>query len=700
MTETWFNDDTVQNIPDYTGFHIYRTNRVGGGVSVYVRNKYPSKLLSDCSFLNPFCEVCTVNIQISNIFSLNIIGIYRPPNTDDGRYFCDILRDNILSKFQSSHNIMLCGDTNINLCENNPVANYYNDMLYSKSLVLYITIPTRVTESSFSNIDHIWSNIISNVSAGVFENNISDHYTVFACIYNVKSESQRVIKKFRDHSTHCVELFRTELINILENFNVYDGLDVDLRTDIFNNILLECYNKCCPIRSKILSRSKLFRPWFDHDLKVLCDMKHNLYKQYRRGIVNCNSYKIFNSDFKNLVKRSKLNYFRNKFQSCSNEIKKTWKTINDFIGCKRRRSLSEIIKEGVSYSSDSDIANCFNSFFGSIASNLRNNIPNTNRSPLSYMGNREISSIQYHPTSAAEVEVILDKLKITKGNIYSVPVFILKKVTGAISPILSALFNSSINESLFPSLFKTATVTPVHKTGSYNDVKMYRPISILPTLSKVFERLIYNRLLLFFNDNNTLNKHQFGFRKGLCTIDAVTELLESYYDSLNSGKFHVSVFLDLSKAFDTLDHGILISKLDHVGIRGNILRWLNSYLSGRQQCVSVNSKISSMCHILSGVPQGSILGPLLFLIYINDMAKSAPTLHCVHFADDSTVSVSGEDIYDIFDILNNELSNIRVWIQTNKLSLNAAKTTYMVITNKCFPENLQLKIGDSILNRV
>ena len=123
-----------------------------------------------------------------------------------------------------------------------------------------------------------------------------------------------------------------------------------------------------------------------------------------------------------------------------------------------------------------------------------------------------------------------------------------KKVTGAVSPILSALFNSSINESIFPSLFKTATVTPVHKTGSYNDVKMYRPISILPTLSKVFERLIYNRLLLFFNENNTLNKHQFGFRKGLCTIDAVTELLERYYDSLNSGKYHVSVFLDLSNA--------------------------------------------------------------------------------------------------------------------------------------------------------
>ena len=699
LTETWFGDDIIQDIPNYVGFHTYRSNRGGGGVSVYVRDECRSKNLPNCSLINEFCEICTVNVSIEN-FSINIIGVYRPPGGDDGKVFCDTLKTNIFPRFLPSETVILCGDTNINTFENTCTVDYYNDLLYSKSFLPYITLPTRVTDSTFSNIDHIWCNLVSNVSSGVFENNITDHYTVFSCIYDVKSKDEMVTKQFRDHSEDCIDLFRFQLRNKLENFHVYDGLGVQMRSDIFDKILWDCYNKCCPVRSKTVSKSKLFKPWFDHDLKMLCNQKHDLFRKYRRGLILYDQYSKFNKDFSFIIKKCKINYFRNKFHSCANNIKKTWSTINSVIGGKRRRVLSEVIKEGVHYTSNTDMAECFDNYFGSIASNLRSNIPSTDLSPLSYMGDRMIVSMEYEPATVFEVENIFSKLKTNKSHINSIPVNVFKSVMSIISPAMCALYNSSINESIFPEIFKTARVTPIHKTGSFNDVKNYRPISILPTLSKVFERLTYNRLIIFLDNNDILSNHQFGFRKGFNTIGAVNDLLEIFYESLNCGKISISVFLDLSKAFDTLDHNILISKLEHIGVRGSILCWLSSYLSGRRQCVNINSTFSSSIEILSGVPQGSILGPLLFLIYINDMSRCVSSLNCVHFADDTTVSLSGHDFYDLFDIINDGLREIQMWLNVNKLSLNSSKTTYMIISNRCVPDDLNLSICGNILTRV
>ena len=241
---------------------------------------------------------------------------------------------------------------------------------------------------------------------------------------------------------------------------------------------------------------------------------------------------------------------------------------------------------------------------------------------------------------------------------------------------------------------------PIHKSGSSTCVNNYRPISTLSILSKLFEKLMKHRLTCYFESGNFFTKHQFGFRSGCDTNDAVLEFLDQTYKSLDSGRSVVSVFLDLSKAFQTLDHGILLSKLNYIGIRGEMLEWLRSYLSGRTQFTTVNGESSDMLEVCTGVPQGSVLGPLLFLVYLNDMSNSSGVLNFIHFADDTTLFLTGENLDDLCGVVNDELGRVDEWLITNKLSLNVNKTNSIIFSNYTISDNVLIKIRDVPISRV
>lgn len=228
----------------------------------------------------------------------------------------------------------------------------------------------------------------------------------------------------------------------------------------------------------------------------------------------------------------------------------------------------------------------------------------------------------------------------------------------------------------------------------------YRPISVLPVVSKIFEKLIRLRLVEYLDNQNIICKHQFGFRSRCDTADAVLEFSDACYNALDTNEFLIAVFIDLSKAFDTVDHLILISKLEHIGIRGEALSWLTSYLDRRKQLVSCNGVVSGVVDTLFGVPQGSILGPLLFIIYINDMYRSTDVLRLVHYADDTTLFFSSSCLSQLQGIVNEELRRIYMWLCVNKLSLNARKTTYMMFSNRRIVDDFEIKIMDVAVDRV
>lgn len=321
-------------------------------------------------------------------------------------------------------------------------------------------------------------------------------------------------------------------------------------------------------------------------------------------------------------------------------------------------------------------------------------------SPMDFMGPACDMSFFATPCTEAETIKVISSFASKGCHTKEVSMFIYKQVIPYIGPIITNLFNNSISEGVFPSILKVARVIPIFKSGSRNSVKNYRPISTLPVLSKIFEKLMFVRINNFFNVNNVICKHQFGFRKGYSTADALLEFLDSVYLTLDQSRYLVSVFLDLSKAFDTVNHQLLLRKLHHVGIRGVSNEWFKSYLDKRVQYVSVLGEASSLADVQTGVPQGSVLGPSLFLMYINDMYRSAPDVQFVHYADDTTVFDSGNDICILTGEINRNLQHVDRWLQCNRLSLNVTKTSYIIFSNRAVPENVSVQIRNSPVAQV
>ena len=265
------------------------------------------------------------------------------------------------------------------------------------------------------------------------------------------------------------------------------------------------------------------------------------------------------------------------------------------------------------------------------------------------------------------------------------------------------MVNESLRSGICPSELKIAKVVPVFKSGDPSLLTNYRPISVLPFLSKVFEKIVYNCLFDFICDNNILYDYQFGFRPKHSTQQAIITLFDNITKSLDNGNIAISIFIDLKKAFDTVNHRILLRKLYAYGIRGPILKWIESYLTGRTQYVVFDGKESEVRTVQCGVPQGSILGPLLFILNMNDICNVSDLFFAIMYADDTSLLVTGNDLQSLIASLNNALKDLCSWFKSNKLSLNTNKTFYMIFHRsriKCDTDStLEIIMDNGILTK-
>ena len=288
-----------------------------------------------------------------------------------------------------------------------------------------------------------------------------------------------------------------------------------------------------------------------------------------------------------------------------------------------------------------------------------------------------------YPVTEKEVTEIVSgcKSKTSYGH-DEITMKTVKHVIKQIVRPLTYIFNRSLITGIFPNDMKTAKVFPVFQSGDRLQFSNYRPISLLPQISKILEKIFSKRLMSFIENHHILTDGQYGFRSNHSTSLALTEFVEKVTSAIDKQESTIGVFIDLTKAFDTVDHKILLSKLQCYGIRGLALDWIKGYLANRGQYVCYNNSNSELKNIKCGVPQGSILGPVLFILYINDMCEVSKLLNIILFADDTSIFYSTRNIVDITRTVNNELEKLDIWFRVNKLSLNVNKTNVIMFTNK------------------
>ena len=395
-------------------------------------------------------------------------------------------------------------------------------------------------------------------------------------------------------------------------------------------------------------------------------------------------YTRYKNILTNVLRQAKKHYYSTQFEINKNNIKKTWTIINETLNRNNKtQKVTEIRCNSNTIIEDPQtIAETFNSYFSQIGQKLAENIPTNERRFHDFLSNQNSHSLFFVPTNQEEITDIVNNLKPKKSSGYDgIDNCLLKSIIQSIVNPLVHIFNLSLTTGLVPNGLKIAKVIPIFKKGDVLETNNYRPISLLPSLSKILERIVFIRVTAFLNKHKIISDSQFGFRANHNTTHAILTCLDKIAHSIDQRLHTIAIFLDFSKAFDTINHDILLYKLSHYGVRGKALEWFKNYLSNRKQFVDLNNHKSSLLSINCGVPQGSILGPLLFIIYINDFCKSSNILSYILFADDSNLFFSHSKPDVLLSTINKELKCIVEWIKANKLSLNIAKTNFMLFSN-------------------
>ena len=449
-------------------------------------------------------------------------------------------------------------------------------------------------------------------------------------------------------------------------------------------------------------------------MKLLIKQKDKLQKKYAQyPLTYGNEYRQLRNRVTNLIRKTKAKYFKDKLNDSSGNSKKTWNVINDIIRPKTRYyhdkfsniSLNDNqIIENDFITNPSDIVNKFNSYFTNVGSVLSSKIPQSNISCLYFMGQRNPNIFSFEAVKEIEVSSLIRDLDDSAAGCDDLSSKVIKLGLDYILKPLTHIINCSLITGIVPSKLKIARVTPIFKNGSKHLFSNYRPISVLPVLSKVLEKIVHVQISNFLNDCNIINPNQFGFQEKKSTSSAVLKLTDYILSSIDDYNHVIGIFIDLAKAFDTVDHGILIKKLEHYGIRAESNQWFENYLKDRKQFVTYNNANSTYKPINYSVPQGSLLGPLLFNIYINDIIKVPKYLNSILFADDSCFYLSGPEIIPLVNLINLDLLNINKWLIANRLTLNVNKSHYVIFSRKKTSNHSAIlnpiKIDENILLKV
>lgn len=667
--------------------HCCRSRKQKGGSCIFIRRSMTCTELSKVNdqSIKYLFETCGIHIN-----DLYIVCIYRP-NTIYRDDFLNIFDALVKSLLGSTNNkkLIICGDFNINILEASRESLEFQNLLLGYNLKTNIREPTRITQSSSTCLD----NIISNAklkNPKVIDLGISDHTLQYADlpikIHETPSLFYKFVRDLREENLQCLkeDLMTTSWERVCVGSNTNESFDR------FHDILVSSFNKHVPLKRIRGDRSNRFsRGWITKGIKKSCTTKRELFVTAREtnDELVLDYYKAYCRVLQRVIRHAKKAFNAQQIVNAPDKVRCTWKLINETVKGRSPKTNESFVglRDGATIAKTNlEATNIFNNFF------CKTSLKSTT-SPV--LPSFHPHSLFVSPVDNSDLTKVIKNLKAKDSSgSDDISTKVIKKISSAILDPLVIMINNSIIEGSFPNRLKKAIVKPIYKKGEHLDTNNYRPISLLPTISKIFEKVMETKLRSFLSSNSVLTKEQYGFQEGLSTVDAIFDMNEYVAQAIDDGDHVLAVLLDLSKAFDSVDHAILLEVLNRYGIRGKTNDWFKSYLENRAQIVRIsavnptNNTIedteSDSVNIKQGIPQGSILGPLLFILYVNHLPQLLRK-KVVMFADDVSVffRFNKKTDLDISTVVTQHLESIIHFFTSLNLQCNTNKTKVMYFRN-------------------
>ena len=694
VSETWFNPTLPDDKTHIPGFHPPvrrdRPNDDHGGVAVYVRSSLICKPRYDLDI--PGLEAVWVETKLSQE-SILIGSIYRPPNSLVG--YWKLIDEAIKKVACTPHKFFLLGDINNDFIRE--PSSHLLDILQFNNLSQLINCPTRITNTSSKCLDLI----ITSSKDSVLHTEVrppicSDHCVPVAKLKNPRKKEKTFKRTIYDYSS----MDRVKLTDELQSVDwlaIASLPSIDEAADMFSKQIMAVTDLCVP--SKQITVRENDAPWITESIKSMISKKNTIHKDAKKSNSphDWHLFRKCRNELTNEIRGRKQEYITQLDDDISLNTnigkKKWWKLVKNFMAQKGYTTdeIPPIENNGHTYYSHLEKAVIFNKYFTSqsfVEDNNTDELPNIPRVDT------EITNIELLDTEVLKVLRELNPQKAVGPD--KVNNKILTASCTIITPALTLLFNRCLNGGRFPLAWKTAHVSPIFKKGNRELCNNYRPISLLSCVGKAFEKCVQQHTLQYLNSNKLITPHQSGFMSGDSTVYHLINLYHDLCSALNQSNTVQAIFFDISKAFDRVWHRGLIHKLEAIGIRGNLLQWFRDYLKDRKQAVVIKGDQSEYANIVAGVPQGSVLGPLLFLIFINDIILEIESTIKL-FADDTSMYSYLEDLNIQTETLNSDLIKISEWANRWKVTFNQTKTELMIVSRSRDPNVAPLSFDNTVL---
>lgn len=700
LSEAWIDSD--KKITLLQGYNHYCTtenwNR-NDGLVIYVKLEISAEC-TEITLGQASGLVLDFNLRGRHY---NLVSTYRSPSMDIKSFLTDLA--DLYRTATNNTTCIFAGDINIDIHANanNNEKDQYLDILYSAGLIMCIDKYTRVTDNTKTCLDHIFikHNDYSDVSSAILQTDITDHYIVTVKINNTNSGQPL---QYDLSNTYTDARMLNRLMQSQSWDEVLARYDVNSSCELFFNIFNNL--KSLAMKRKYnSSRYKKIKPWITFELVKNIRKRDKLSKILKRQPFNVNLKEYYNN-FRNQlskdIKQAKVDYYKKQIAESNGKPKLFWNIINEFSGISKGKNIFPIKHflrgSDTTGGAVGEVADSFNDFFSQVGCKLASELlpPSAGPPVVDDAAHATSLVLELVPVTTDQVRRCVQEMRGGSApGIDNISTTTIKNNLEFIVLPLTHIVNLSITTGVFPTAFKTAKVVPVYKSSDKSCLNNYRPISLLSGLSKVLEKCVKEQLHTFLETNNLISDRQFGFRKGRNAADALYLLNKEVTGLINANKKCLILYIDLAKAFDSIDRELLFTKLECLGLRGNSLKWFKSYLNNRRQVVSICNQISVEKSVDYGVVQGSTLGPLLFLVYINNLDKLKISGKLFLFADDTAVIFKGDSWEEVFQTASFDLAAIKLWFDQNILTMNVSKTKFLPIalrTGSEPPVNLKLTL--------